>query len=79
MEALIIGIVLFLAQTFVALMVNGIRKHNKETKNNIELLGIKHESFVEAFGYYEGNGLLTKYNELVEIKKSDKNWIREEK
>ena len=75
METIIVGIVLVVFEIIVLKVVSSNKKTTEQIKNEIKLVHIKHESFVEAYSYYEGNGLLGKYNELVENKKSDSQFI----
>ena len=75
MEAIIVGIVLIVFELIVLKIVAANKKTTEQIRNEIKLVHIKHESFVEAYSFYEGNGLLGKYNELVENKKSDSQFI----
>ena len=75
MEAIIVGVVLIVFELIVLKIVAANKKTTEQIRNEIKLVHIKHESFVEAYSYYEGNGLLGKYNELVENKKSDTQFI----
>jgi hypothetical protein len=75
METIIVGTVLLLFEIIVLKVVSSNKKATEQIRNEIKLVHIKHESWVEAYSYYEGNGLLGKYNELVENKKSDSQFI----
>jgi uncharacterized protein YoxC len=75
METIIVGIVLVVFEIIVLKVVSSNKKATEQIRNEIKLVHIKHESWVEAYSYYEGNGLLGKYNELVENKKSDSQFI----
>ncbi len=76
MEELIVGIVLLVAEALILAIITRSQKAIGQIKNEIKLTRIKQESFVEAYSFYEGNGLLDKYTELVEQKKNDEQWIK---
>lgn len=76
MEQLIIGIILLSVEAAILLVTTRLTKTSSQIKNEIKLTRIKHESWVEAYSFFEGNGLLNKYNELVDQKKNDEQWIK---
>jgi len=76
MNQLLVGLVLLAAEVIILIFVAKVQKQNSQIRNEIKLVRIKHESFVEAFGFFEKNGLLKKYNELAEQKMKEESWIK---
>ena len=76
MEQLIIGAILLVVEALILFIATRLQKSNSQIKNEIKLVHIKHEAWVQAYGFFEKNGLLNKYNELVEKQKSDERWIK---
>lgn len=76
MEQALIGLTLLAVELLAIWLIKKSEKVIRELKNSHQLMHIKHESFVEAYGYFEKNGMLKKYDELIEKKIKDQQFIR---